>query len=557
MTMLMNRCSRVVSLTAIARRSYASSSSSSSTKPPVVGAVIGVRPGLSLTSSSNSQLSSANEYLLDVARGGAQLKGKSGECKLVYLPQGASSSSGISQAALVGLGEESSTKTVRDATNKAVKALRESGATRILVDDLSHPHQAAEGAYLAAYWEESLKSEANRKKRVDIEPLNSSIASSSSSSSTSGSFEKLGWNTGVIYAGAQNWARMLADTPANHMTPSIFANTVQEKFAEFGSNAVKVNVYGEEWAKEKGMGAFLSVARGSVEPLKFVEIIYRGNPSSNESTDIGLVGKGVTFDTGGISIKPSQGMEMMRGDMGGAASVVGAMYGIAKLGLPINVTAVTPLCENMPSGNATKPGDVVYAMNGKSIEVLNTDAEGRLILADALYYMTTQHKPKRMIDVATLTGAIVVALGYTYSGVYSTTNALWQQLDQASQTVDDPFWRMPLHSEFVNGVTKESKLADLANISPGRWAGSCTAAAFLREFIQPVKATEAVSAGAEDADGEQSEKDQSIDLNNQTDIPEWSHIDIAGSGMLDSAKTMTGRPTRALIEFARNISNSH
>nr|CAI5817964.1 unnamed protein product [Callosobruchus analis] len=219
-----------------------------------------------------------------------------------------------------------------------------------------------------------------------------------------------GWEKGTIKAEAQNLARRLADTPSNLLTPTIFAEEAQKILSSLG---VQVQVYDKKWAEDQKMFSFLSVARGSAEPPKFLEITY--NKEGSDSPFV-LVGKGVTFDTGGISIKPSASMDEMRADMAGAATVLSTVFGLAKLNLDANLKVLIPLTENMPSGTATKPGDMVRARNGKSISVDNTDAEGRLILADALCY-SASFKPKWVVDVATLTGAMRVALGSGCTGM--------------------------------------------------------------------------------------------------------------------------------------------
>lgn len=226
------------------------------------------------------------------------------------------------------------------------------------------------------------------------------------------------FDEGYKIAKTQNFARFLGETPANHMTPTMFCEYVKS-FLE-GKN-VKINEYGKEFAEEKKMGLFLSVAQGSKEPLKFLHLSYKGK--SDENVDIALVGKGVTFDSGGISLKPSSKMEDMKLDMMGAASVCSVMSLIADQKLKINVDCFVPLTENLPSGSATKPGDVFYSMSGVSVEIENTDAEGRLILADAITYAQT-FKPTYLIDVATLTGAIVIALGSVYTGLFSNDDNL-------------------------------------------------------------------------------------------------------------------------------------
>jgi len=226
-------------------------------------------------------------------------------------------------------------------------------------------------------------------------------------------------------------------------------------------------------------------------------------------------------------------MKLMRGDMGGAAAVCASALAIAQLQLPVNLVVVTPLCENMPGPSATKPGDIIYAMNGKSVEVDNTDAEGRLILSDALYYVSSEYKPHTLIDVATLTGAVVIALGEVYSAVYSTCDSLWQELYTAGEIEHERFWRMPLDEEYASQINSSN--ADLCNTG-GRPAGSCTAALFLKAFVD----------GIEDKDGEAAPV-------------KWAHIDIAGSMEFTRPtpyceKGMSGRPVRALVEFARRLS---
>jgi len=297
---------------------------------------------------------------------------------------------------------------------------------------------------------------------------------------------------------------------------------------------VEIIVRDEAWAAEKNMNTFLSVTHGTSEPAKLLEIHYKGAPSK-DAQPLAFVGKGITFDSGGISLKPGEGMKLMRGDMGGAATVVSSALAIAQLQLPINLVVITPLTENMPGPSATKPGDIIYAMNGKSVEVDNTDAEGRLVLSDAIYYASTEFKPHTLIDVATLTGAMVIALGDVFSGVFSTSDALWEQLHVAGEAEYDRFWRMPLDDDF--GVQIHSSNADLQNTG-GRPAGSATAALFLKPF----------AAGIEAEDG-------------QEPAMKWAHIDIAGvmestRGTPYLEKGMTGRPVRGLVEYARRLSNN-
>jgi len=275
------------------------------------------------------------------------------------------------------------------------------------------------------------------------------------------------------------------------------------------------------------MRTFLSVAQGSSEPLKFVEIHYNGAPKDH--TPLVLVGKGITFDTGGIALKPPVGMKAMRADMGGAACVSSATLAIAKLRLPINVVTCIPLTENMPGPSATKPGDIIYAMNGKSVEVENPDAEGRLVLADALHYANITFKPSTIIDVATLTGAMGISCGQIFSGVFTNSDDLWSELNTAGDIEFDRLWRMPLDEEF--GPQIYSSNADLCNRG-GPQGGSCTAALFLKAFVE------------------------GVDAKSPEKFVRWAHIDIAGTMDVTregpyQKKGMTGRSTRALIEFVR------
>jgi leucyl aminopeptidase len=269
-------------------------------------------------------------------------------------------------------------------------------------------------------------------------------------------------------------AKEWANRPANHATPSMLADAAQklDKLKH-----MRVDVLGPKEVAELGMGAFMAVAQGSHEPLRFIVIRYNGG--SKHQAPVALVGKGITFDTGGISIKPAPEMDEMKFDMGGAASVLGAMQAIGELQPPVNVVAVIPSCENMPDGRAIKPGDVVTSMSGQTIEILNTDAEGRLILCDALTYVA-KLKPSVVIDVATLTGACVIALGHVRTGLFSASAQLAEQLMFAGESAQDPCWRMPLDDEYGEGL--KSNFADMANVA-GRPGGAVSAAKFLQKFV--------------------------------------------------------------------------
>lgn len=326
------------------------------------------------------------------------------------------------------------------------------------------------------------------------------------------------WTEGVVNASAQNLARSLTEMPANKLTPIEFCNIATSVLK--GHSNVSIHEYDEGWISSQNMGSFLSVTKGSDQPCRFLELKYRGNPNSTETSV--LVGKGVTFDAGGISIKPSTDMALMKGDMGGAAVTLSSFKAAVELNIPINLIALIPLTENLINGKATKPGDVVTASNGKTIEVDNTDAEGRLLLADAIYYGAKTYNPNCIVEFSTLTGAMDIALGYHFAGTFTNNDKLWSLLHEASLLADDLLWRMPLRKVYLDQM--RSNVADYKNVG-GRSGGSCTAAAFLEEFTS-------VSDG-----------DKKI-----TKIP-FAHIDIAGvfhkrSGKDFLANGMTGKKSQ-------------
>ncbi|WP_419185588.1 leucyl aminopeptidase [Polynucleobacter meluiroseus] len=305
-----------------------------------------------------------------------------------------------------------------------------------------------------------------------------------------------------------NLAKDLGNLPANICTPPYLGKTAQGLAKKVG---LKVEVLGRKQIEALKMGSFLSVAQGSDMPPQFIVMRHQGGKAGD--APIVLVGKGITFDTGGISLKPGEAMDEMKYDMCGAASVMGTMYAIAQMHLKKNVIGVIPTCENMPSGQATRPGDIVTSMSGQTIEILNTDAEGRLILCDALTYVE-RFKPKAVIDVATLTGACIIALGHVHSGVFSDDEGLVDALSKAGHASLDTVWRLPLDAAYQEQL--KSNFADIANIG-GRPAGSVTAACFLARFTEKYK---------------------------------WAHLDIAGTAWKSgAAKGATGRPVPLLFNF--------
>jgi leucyl aminopeptidase len=311
----------------------------------------------------------------------------------------------------------------------------------------------------------------------------------------------------AVAAGVQ-LARECANRPGNHATPSHLASEAKKIGKEFG---IKVEIFDRKDIEKLGMGSFLAVAKGSEEPPRFIVMRYDGAAASK--APIVLVGKGITFDSGGISLKPGAEMDEMKFDMGGAASVLGTLRAIGEIKPKINVVGLIAACENMPSGRAVKPGDVVKSLSGQTIEILNTDAEGRLILCDALTY-AERYNPAAVVDIATLTGACVVALGHHHSGLFTADDKLAEQLLAASREALDPAWRMPVDAEYDEGL--KSNFADMANIA-GRAGGAITAAMFLKRFTSKYP---------------------------------WAHLDIAGTAWKSgSAKGATGRPVPLLTQF--------
>jgi leucyl aminopeptidase len=320
-----------------------------------------------------------------------------------------------------------------------------------------------------------------------------------------------------IIGESQNFTRDLVNEPSNRMTPTILADRAKKMCAEVG---LKCEVIGPDKIKEMKMGAFWSVAQGSDEPPALIVMKYEpaGAPAKPV---LGLVGKGITFDTGGISIKPADGMEKMKYDMAGGATMIGAMRAIALLKPKVKVIGIVCATENMPSGKAQKPGDVQIAMSGKSIEVINTDAEGRLVLADGLHY-AKQLGCTNLVDAATLTGAVVVALGFSNAGVFANDDDMYNRFQKANAAAGEKMWRLPLDDEYKEQI--RSSIADIMNTG-GRWGGAITAAMFLKEFAE--------------------------------DTP-WIHLDIAGTAWMEDqkpwiAKGPSGIALRSLVEFVKSF----
>lgn len=365
-----------------------------------------------------------------------------------------------------------------------------------------------EGIQLAAYSFDELKTIDKKSEKIEIHI----ITLSAKDKDLQHAFQQ-----GVILATCTNFAKRLGDLPGNLMTPTILAESVMDAAKGTG---LKVTAWDKKRIEKEKMGGLLGVAQGSAQEPRFIVMEYNG--ATKTKKPIAFVGKGLTFDTGGISIKPSAKMEDMKYDMGGGAAVIGAMLAIANLKLKINAIAFIPATENMPGSKATKPGDIHTARNGKTFEVNNTDAEGRLILSDALCYASEQ-KPQVIIDAATLTGAIVVALGNIHTGFFTRNTELKHKIEKAAETTGELVWNMPMTDAHVKDM--KGTYADLSNVSSGNGAGSATAAAFLEQFVD-------------------------------SEIP-WAHFDIAGTAWACgnrlnycSAKGATGVMVRTFVELA-------
>jgi leucyl aminopeptidase len=413
---------------------------------------------------------------------------------------------------LTGFGKQAatSTKEFRDGVRGAVRALTDAGATDAALyaaevavaghDTAWGVMQAAQSALETAYRFERLKSGRTREKA--LRQLQLGVTGKP------GPKVEAALARGIALGEGINFARDLGNLPPNVCTPTYLAEQAR---ALVRSHKLKVEVLERKDMEKLGMGSLLSVANGSRQPPKLIVIEHRGGPKKQKP--VVLVGKGVTFDTGGISLKPGAEMDEMKYDMSGAGSVLAVMRIVAQMKLPLNVVAIAPATENMPDGNATRPGDVVTSMSGQTIEILNTDAEGRLILCDALTY-AERFQPAAVIDIATLTGACVIALGHVASGLFANDDRLADEILAAGQEAGDRAWHMPLWEDYQDQL--KSNFADMANIG-GRPAGSVTAACFLARYARKFQ---------------------------------WAHLDIAGTAWKSGReKGSTGRPVPLLTQF--------
>jgi leucyl aminopeptidase len=446
-----------------------------------------------------------------------EITGKAFEAVLLHHPQGLKAK----RLLVIGCGKASAFSHVelRKAAGTALRFLKPKliKSCAIALPDLPTGVEDAvrsviEGAYVADFDPDTYRSDRKDYSMKDVTVI----------VSPGSDIEKLQrvLDQARIIGESQNFTRDLVNEPSNRLTPTMLAERARKMCESVG---LKCEIMGPDKIKELKMGAFWSVAQGSDEEPRLIVMRYepQGAP---EKPVLGLVGKGITFDTGGISIKPADGMEKMKYDMAGGAAMIGAMRAIAQLKPKIKVISIVCATENMPSGKAQKPGDVQIAMSGKSIEIINTDAEGRLVLADGLHYARTLGCT-HLIDAATLTGACVVALGYVNAGVFANDEDAYQHFTRALERSGEKFWRLPVDGEYTDMI--RSSIADIMNTG-GRWGGASTAAAFLKEFVE--------------------------------DTP-WLHLDIAGTAWMEEnkswiAKGPSGIAVRSLVEWVKSYENS-
>jgi len=423
-----------------------------------------------------ARLDSATEGALGRALGGSRFKGKKGQLLELLAPRGLA----VERLVLVGVGKADKAGALEfEAAGGSLAAhLNTAGATEatLLVElegaALAPAEQAAHAAYgalLRAYRFDRYRTKEAAEKKPSLKKLTLGVERHAAAKKAFAPLEKI--------AGGVFVSRDLVSEPANVLYPESFV----ERARVLEKLGVGVEVLGEKEMRKRGMGALLGVGQGSERDSQLLVMTWKGAGKGKSEFPVAFVGKGVCFDTGGISIKPAAGMEDMKWDMGGAGVVVGLMHALAARKAKVNVVAVCGLVENMPDGKAQRPGDVVTSMSGQTIEIINTDAEGRLVLADALWYVQEEFKPGTIVDLATLTGAIMIALGKTTSGLFSNDDELSAALTEAGKAVGEPVWRMPLGEEYDRMI--DSDIADMKNTGQ-RWGGSITAAQFLQRFVK-------------------------------------------------------------------------
>jgi len=463
---------------------------------------------------AGAQIDRQLDGLLGKLHGNGDFAGKLGDVMLLPTPTGTAAA----RVLLIGLGTRAAfgRKQYRKALQSAAQGLAKTGASDAVVYlaletvaglDVQYRARAVAEIFCSQLYKiPDLKTSAKPKA-----PRLSSVAVAVADARGEKAAAE-GLRIGAAVGSGLALSRDMANLPPNVCTPRYLATRAQGLAKEFPS--IKTKILDEKGIKALKMGAFLAVTQGSDQPPRLIVCEYHG--AKKGAAPVCLVGKGITFDSGGISLKDPPAMDEMKFDMSGGAAVLGAMRAVAELQLPINLVVIVATCENMPSGGAVKPADIVTTMSGQTVEVLNTDAEGRLILCDAITY-SRRFKPAAVVDVATLTGACIVALGNHFSGLMSNDEALADELESAGVRADDRAWRLPIGEEYVDQL--KSNFADIANVG-GREGGACTAASFLSKFAKDLQ---------------------------------WAHLDVAGTAWLSGAqKGSTGRPVPLLVDFLIN-----
>lgn len=479
-----------------------------------------------LLTTSNAVSDAAKRFLA-----AGEFKAATGETLLLHAPHGLKAD----RLLIVGLGKAKniSTKQVRNGAGTAVRFAKTKFLREIAIafpedralsdealDDLPcclTARALVEGACIADFDVDTYRSERNDKSIVTLD-----IVASQGEAQREEEIRQ-GFAEGTVLGSSVGFAQSLVNEPGNVLTPAELGRRAKAMCNEFG---LKCEVHSTEKLKELGMGAFLGVAQGSAQPPALIVMRYEPATAPAANTPVfGLVGKGITFDTGGISIKPADGMEKMKYDMAGAAAMIGAMRAIAQLKPACRVISVVCSAENMPGGKAYKPGDVLKSMSGKTIEIINTDAEGRLVLADGLHY-AKQLGATHLINAATLTGACVVALGTSNSGLFSNDESTYKAFSKAMSRTGENFWRLPCTDDYKEFI--QSQIADIRNTGVNRWGGAITAAMFLKEFVG--------------------------------DTP-WIHLDIAGQAWIEDTRSYIGKgpsgiAVRTIVEWVHELSRA-
>jgi len=468
---------------------------------------------------SEEQVKKSKSKLLKFAKDNFEFEGKSGQINNVafgdkiFVVAGLGSEKKLDKIALQKLGSRIiafvNASKIKDATLFLGYEIDDKGNLKAVNHKDENSAEVAFGALLQSYRFNKYFEDKKKNKELKVQTLSFATSDSSKAEKTFAGLK--------IVADNVFFTRDLVSEPCNVLNPESYAEICKTLKKE----GLEVQVLGEAEMKKLGMNSLLGVGQGSIKESQLVVLKWNGAKNSKEQP-IAFVGKGVTFDTGGISIKPSQNMEDMKTDMAGSAVVVGLLRLLAQRKAKVNVVGVVGLVENMPSGSAQRPGDVVKSMSGQTIEIVNTDAEGRLVLADALHYTNTKFKPKLIVDLATLTGAIIVALADVHAGMFANDDTLASQIEKAGKETAETVWRMPLGEEYDEMIN--SDIADMKNVGSGRGAGSGTAAQFLQRFVGKTK---------------------------------WAHLDIAGvawkgKGDPMAVKGATGYGVRLLNQFIIN-----